>query len=156
MKFRLKRLMGMLSAAAMACTCLAGLPDISESQSVSAAPSSYRFDFGAGGTENGYIGVDASTSYSAQRGYGFRTPGNMKNVTASGSGALSDAVQFVTSGVSTDNTFDVDLDNGLYQVTVTLGNTKRTSVAAEGVYQLMNLTGNNATDTFQIPLRTVN
>ena len=51
MKFRLKRLMGMLSAAAMACTCLAGLPDISESQSVSAAPSSYRFDFGAGGTE---------------------------------------------------------------------------------------------------------
>lgn len=152
MKFRLNRLMGMLSAAAMACTCLAGLPGISESKSVSAAPSSYRFDFGAGGTENGYIGVDASTSYSAQRGYGFRTPGNMKNVTASGSGALSDAVQFVTSGVSTDNTFDVDLDNGLYQVTVTLGNTNRTSVAAEGVYQLMNLTGNNATDTFQIPI----
>lgn len=152
MKFRLNRLIGMLSAAAMACTCLAGMPGITEIQNVQAASSYYRFDFGAGGTENGYTGVSASTGYSAQQGYGFRTPANMKDVAASGSGALSDAVQFVTYGTSTDNTFDVDLDNGLYQVTVTLGNTNRTSVAAEGGYQLMNLTGNNATDTFQIPI----
>ena len=68
MKFRLNRLIGMLSAAAMACTCLAGMPGITEIQNVQAASSYYRFDFGAGGTENGYTGVSASTGFSAQQG----------------------------------------------------------------------------------------
>lgn len=76
----------------------------------------------------------------------------MKNVSASGSGVASDAVQFLKFGTKSDNTFNVDLPNGLYEVKVTLGNTARASVAAEGVYQIMNMTGNGATDQFQIPV----
>ncbi|WP_260511004.1 rhamnogalacturonan acetylesterase [Paenibacillus cucumis (ex Kampfer et al. 2016)] len=117
-----------------------------------AASDHYKFDFGAGAVANGYTGVSASTAYTAARGYGFNTPANMKNVSASGSGVASDAVQFLKFGTKSDNTFNVDLPNGLYEVKVTLGNTARASVAAEGVYQIMNMTGNGATDQFQIPV----
>jgi len=119
---------------------------------ISAAPNEYKFDFGAGPVEPGYIGVSASTAYSKSRGYGFNTPWNMRDVAASGSGLTSDAVQFLTYGTKSENTFNVDLDNGLYEVKVTLGNTSRASVAAEGVYQIINMTGNCATDKFQIPI----
>lgn len=119
---------------------------------MSAATTDYKFDFGSGGTQSGYIGVSATDGYSSSKGYGFNTPSNMANVSASGSGALSDAVQFKTHGTNSNNTFNVDLPNGLYQITITLGNTNRTSIAAEGVYQIMNMTGNNAKDTFQIPI----
>ncbi|MCB2340488.1 SGNH/GDSL hydrolase family protein [Clostridium estertheticum] len=111
----------------------------------------YKFDFG-GVAEPGYTNVSASLEYNPSVGYGFNTPVNMKNVTASGSGAGSDAVQFLTFGTKSSNTFNVDLPNGLYEVAVTLGDTTRTSVAAEGVYQVMNMTGNGATDKFQIPI----
>lgn len=46
----------------------------------------------------------------------------------------------------------MDLSDGLYQVTVYLGNTNRTSVKAEGMLQIINMTGDNAVDTFQIPV----
>jgi lysophospholipase L1-like esterase len=65
---------------------------------------------------------------------------------------LSDAVQFITYGNNSTNTFDVDLEKGLYKITVYLGNTMRTSIAAEGVLQLINMTGNNAVDSFVIPV----
>ncbi|OPZ91749.1 MAG: putative esterase YxiM precursor [Firmicutes bacterium ADurb.Bin419] len=121
-------------------------------ENVNGATTSYKFDFGSGSVESGYTGVSASTAYSKTLGYGFNTPANMKNVSASGSGLLSDAVQFVTYGVKSTNTFNVDLPNGLYEVKVTLGNTSRASVAAEGVFQIINMTGNNAVDKFQIPI----
>jgi lysophospholipase L1-like esterase len=116
------------------------------------AAADYKFDFGGGALESGYIGVSASTAYSKTLGYGFNTPQNMKNVTASGSGVASDAVQFLTYGTKSTNTFNVDVPNGLYEVTVILGNTSRASVATEGVFQIMNMTGNNAVDKFQIPI----
>lgn len=119
---------------------------------VSAASSYWKFDFGNGGTASGYTGVTASTSYSSSTGYGFSSGTTVTDVSASGSGALSDAVQFTNSTNTGNYTFCADVPNGLYQVTVWLGNTNRTSVAAEGMLQLINLTGNNATDTFQIPV----
>ncbi len=122
------------------------------SSSVDASATAYKFDFGSGAVTSGYTGVQASTAYNASTGYGFNTPANIKNVSASGTGVASDAVQFVTFGTKSSNTFNVDLPNGLYEVKVTLGNTTRSSVAAEGVYQLINMTGNNATDQFQIPI----
>lgn len=112
----------------------------------------YKFDFGNGETIKGYTKVSASTSYNKKTGYGFNTPENMKDVPASGTGVSSDAVQFLTCGTKSSNTFNVDLPNGLYEVKVTLGDTFRASVAAEGVYQVMNMTGNCATDSFQIPI----
>jgi len=116
------------------------------------AATEYKFDFGGGSVQPGYIGVSASTAYSKSLGYGFNTPANMKNVSAAGSGVASDAVQFLTYGTKSTNTFNVDLPNGLYEVKVTLGNTSRASVAAEGVFQIINMTGNNAEDKFQIPI----
>lgn len=121
-------------------------------QVAEAAANEYKFDFGAGAVENGYTGVSASDAYTSAKGYGFNTPANMRNVTASGTGVASDAVQFVTFGTKSTNTFNVDLSNGLYEVKVILGNTARSSVAAEGVYQIINMTGNGATDQFQIPV----
>jgi len=119
---------------------------------VHAIPSHYKFDFGNGPVEKGYLGVSAEDGYDPKKGYGFNTPENMKNVPASGTGAASDAVQFLAYGTKSTNTFNVDLPEGLYEVKVTLGDTKRASVAAEGVYQIINMTGNSATDSFQIPV----
>jgi len=119
---------------------------------IEAASVEYKFDFGAGYVEPGYIGVSASTAYNRARGYGFNTPENMRNVTASGTGVASDAVQFLTYGIKSNNTFNVDLPNGLYEIKVTLGNTSRASVAAECVLQIINMTGNGAVDKFQIPI----
>lgn len=124
----------------------------SERSVAHAAGNEYKFDFGSGTIENGYIGVSASDAYTSSRGYGFNTPSQMRNVSASGTGVAKDAVQFLTYGTKSTNTFNVDLSNGLYEVKVTLGNTARASVAAEGVYQLINMTGNGATDRFQIPV----
>jgi lysophospholipase L1-like esterase len=120
--------------------------------SVQGAAVSYKFDFGSLGVEQGYTGVSASDAYTAAKGYGFNTPQNMANVSASGTGVGKDAVQFITYGTKSTNTFNVDLPVGLYEVKVVLGNTARASVAAEGVFQVINMTGNNAVDTFQIPV----
>lgn len=118
----------------------------------SAASANWKFDFGNSGTANGYIGVTASTNYDASRGYGFSAGTAVKDVTAAGSGAFSDAVQFTNSSNTGSYGFCADVPNGLYQVSVWLGNTNRTSIAAEGMYQIINMTGNNAYDTFQIPV----
>jgi lysophospholipase L1-like esterase len=117
-----------------------------------ATTSSYKFDFGNGTAVAGYTKVSATKAYSAALGYGFNTPENMKDVSSAGSGVLSDAVAFMTYGNNSTNTFNVDLEKGLYKITVYLGNTMRTSVAAEGVLQLINMTGNNAVDSFVIPV----
>lgn len=121
-------------------------------EKVKAATTDYKFDFGGGSVQWDYTGVSASTAYSITQGYGFNTPSNIRNVTAYGNGVSSDAVQFVTFGTKSTNTFNVDLPNGLYEVKVTLGNTTRSSVAAEGVLQIINMTGNCAVDKFQIPI----
>ncbi|WP_429375469.1 rhamnogalacturonan acetylesterase [Paenibacillus sp. DS2015] len=119
---------------------------------VRAATKIYKFDFGSGSVEPGYIGVSATMAYNRSQGYGFNTPENMKNVTGQDTGMASDAVQFVTVGTKSNNTFNVDLPNGLYEVKVTLGKTGRTSIAAEGVYQIINMMGDSAVDKFQIPI----
>ena len=115
-----------------------------------AETSTWKFDFGGNGTANGFVGVSASDGYDSSRGYGFHNTGSVKNVSASGSNELGDAVQFTSTDHS--NTFDVDLPNGLYQITVHLGDTNRTSIYAEDCLQIINMTGNNATDTFCIPI----
>ena len=122
------------------------------SSQVEASPKKYKFDFGEGMVEKGYTGVNAKDQYNNKKGYGFSTPIDMKNVAASGTGIASDAVQFMSFGTKSPNTFNVDLPNGLYEIKVTLGDTSRASVAAEGVFQVINMTGNSATDSFQLPI----
>jgi lysophospholipase L1-like esterase len=111
----------------------------------------HKFNFG-GSAVPGYVAVSAAEKYTPEKGYGFNTPEDMANVAASGTGVGSSAVQFMKFGVDSPNTFNVDLDNGLYRIQVMFGDTTRSSVAAEGVYQQLNLTGTNPEDAFLIPV----
>lgn len=150
MKF--KKIVSGIMSAAMALTAFGGMNLRSPEKALvaEAAAANWKFDLGGKGAASGYTGVSATDGYSASKGYGFAQTGNVSNVSASGSGALSDAVQFnKTNG---ENTFNVDLPKGLYEITVTTGNTSRTSIKAEGMLQLINLTGNNAVEKFQIPV----
>ena len=109
-----------------------------------------RFDFGNLGTANGYIGVSAADGYDSAKGYGFANTDAVVNVPASGTGALSDAVRFKSD--VPNHIFNVDLPKGVYRITVTTGDDRSTTITAEGVPQLYFLTGNNATDSFTIPV----
>lgn len=104
-----------------------------------------KFDLGAN-AQNGFTSVSADNKYDKNKGYGF-SGNNVKNVNAAGRNELSDAVQFTGN-----DTFNVDLPNGLYKVKVTLGNTQRTSVYMENMLQIVNMTGNNAVDEILIPI----
>ena len=115
-----------------------------------AASGNWKFDFGGKGTASGYTGVSATDGYNSSRGYGFAQTGNVSNVSAGGSGAGSDAVEFNNYGRA--NTFNVDLPKGLYEIKVTTGNAPRTTIRIEGMVQMMNLTGNNAVETIQLPV----
>ncbi|MDO4864701.1 MAG: GDSL-type esterase/lipase family protein, partial [Ruminococcus sp.] len=137
-------------AAALALTATFGNVVLPEFPTAHAAQSDWHFDFGGNGAANGYTAVDAGTGYSNARGYGFANTGQVKNVAAAGKNELSDAVQFTNTSAA--NTFNVDLPSGLYEIRVRLGNTARASVKAEGVLQLINMTGNNAEDKFTIPV----
>lgn len=110
-----------------------------------------KFDLGDTATENSdFISVSGESAYSQDLGYGFNTPENIKNVASSGENELSDAVQFLTYGTTSDNTFNIDIPNGNYKVKVTAGNISRMSVAAEGYYAIMNMTGNNAESEIEL------
>ena len=109
---------------------------------------SKKFDLGGKGTASGYIGVSATEKYDKSKGYGFGQLNLVKNVEAKGKGALSDAVHF-DGGYGN---FIVDLPNGYYKITVTTGNDESTTITAEDADQLFFLTGNNAVDSFTIPV----
>jgi len=111
---------------------------------------SKRFDFGNLGTADGYTGVSASDSYSSAKGYGFANTDAVEDVSASGTGALADAVRFKSDVAN--HIFNVDLPKGVYKITVTTGDDRSTTITAEGVPQLYFLTGSNATDSFTIPV----
>lgn len=147
---RFKRVISGLTSLALSLTAFAGLGNAVPEVKSHAAQANWKFDFGGNGAASGYTGVSAGDGYNASRGYGFAQTGNVANVGASGSGAYNDAVQFKSTAAG--NTFNVDLPKGLYEIKVVTGNTTRTSIKAEGMLQLINLTGNNAVETFQIPV----
>ncbi len=143
-KSRFKRIVSVAASAAMLSLSMV----ISGFSSAQAAENSSKISFDLGANaQSGYNFISASQGYNSSLGYGFSGTG-VKNVTASGSGALSDAVQF------TDNktTFNIDLEKGLYKIEVVLGNTNRTSVYMENMLQIVNMTGNNAYDSVIIPV----
>ncbi|MCQ2417191.1 MAG: GDSL-type esterase/lipase family protein [Oscillospiraceae bacterium] len=150
MKHIFKKLSSAAASLAMTCSLAALLPG--GSIAASAASDYWKFDFGNGGVASGYTGVSASTGYDAGRGYGFSSGTSVADVGASGSGALSDAVQFKNASATGKYTFCADVPNGLYQVSVWLGNTNRTSIGIENMLQIVNMTGNGAYHTLQVPV----
>lgn len=149
MKSIKQRILGTLLACCLTVPSITAnvLPD---NAIMASAASHWKFDFGGGGAASGYTGVSASDGYNAGKGYGFANTSTVSNVNAGGSGAGSDAVAFNNDDGS--NTFNVDLPKGLYQVTVTTGNAPRCSIKMEGMLQIINMTGLNATETVQIPV----
>lgn len=141
-----KKLLSGFTSLALSLSSFAGM----SLPQTNAAATDWKFDFGGNGIESGYTGVSAADAYSVSKGYGFAQTANVANVAANGNGALSDAVQFKSEDAA--NTFNVDLPKGLYEITVVTGNCSRTSIKMEGILQMMNLTGNNAVETVQIPV----
>lgn len=150
----MKHLFRRLTAAAASLSLTAALAAMLPVGAVtaSAANTAWKFDFGSGGVASGYTGVTAATAYNAGLGYGFSSGTNVADVAASGSGALSDAVQFKNATATGKYTFCADVPNGLYQVSVWLGNTTRTSIGIENMLQIVNMTGNGAYHTLQVPV----
>ncbi len=109
-----------------------------------------KFDLGGLGTEPGFIGVSASQGYDAQLGYGFANVDAVEDVTAGGTGELADAVNFIPDG--SNHIFNVDLPVGVYKITVTTGNNNSATIVAENIPQVYFMTGNNAVDSFTIPV----
>ena len=139
-KSRFKRILSGITSLALSCAAFAGM----SAMPTKAATANWKFDFGASGTASGFTGVSASDAYNASRGYGFS--GSVADVIANGVGANADAVSF------TGGEFQVDLPTGLYQVTVTTGDSPRTSIKIEGMLQMINLTGTNAVESIQVPV----
>ncbi len=102
-------------------------------------PVDYRFDFGAGNTQDGWTAVSAATEYSEELGYGFSDVSSISNKTY---GALESeesdlyydsALAWIANGSSE---FVVDVPNGSYEVTQYIYNGSGASyqkLTAEGV-----------------------
>ena len=74
MKFR--KLISAVTSIALSFSVLSGLNFVKPEKNITAeaAASSWKFDFGNGGTASGFTGVSASEGYSASKGYGFAEP----------------------------------------------------------------------------------
>ena len=149
---KIKKLISGVTSAVLSLSAFAGLGNFAPQNPVTAeaAGGNWKFDLGGSGAASGYTGVSAKDAYSASKGYGFTATGSVSNVAAKGNGALSDAVQF--NSTSANNVFKVDLPKGAYRVKVVTGNVSRTTINIEGIPQMINLTGNNAAETIEIPV----
>lgn len=85
----------------------------------------YKFDFGSGVAAAGYTKVLPATAYSAARGYGFASTTNLVAVNRGAPDTYHG--DFITS--SKPFTFNTDLPNGNYNVTVSLGDNAASSAA---------------------------
>lgn len=118
-------------AALTANTNLPNCPGITPVTKPIAAPKlPYKFDFGTGPVAAGYTKIAPTTAYSATRGYGFASTTGLVAVNRGAPDALHE--DFITS--SKPFTFNTDLPNGNYDVTIILGDnagTSATTVKAE-------------------------
>jgi lysophospholipase L1-like esterase len=117
---------------------------------------SYKFDFGTGSVAPGYRQVLPSATYATERGYGFDFGTTVTAVERKSKDALKG--DFVTS--SKPFYFSVDLPEGNYNVTITLGDAKKatsTMVKAESRRLLLEKTdtkpGEFVTKTFTVNLK---
>ncbi|MEQ8784963.1 MAG: hypothetical protein RIC55_01635, partial [Pirellulaceae bacterium] len=97
------------------------------------------FDFNTSGspTASGYVGIGVDNDFDAMLGYGWVTTAD-----TNGAAGPTDLLRDGHFG-TTDNTFQVNLDNGVYTVNVTLGSPTQAltsvDVLIEGVLEIDNL-----------------
>jgi fibronectin type 3 domain-containing protein len=83
----------------------------------------YKFDFGTGPVATGYTKILPTTAYSSTRGYGFASTSGLSAINRGKPDSLHE--DFITS--SKPFTFNTDLPNGDYDVTVIMGDAAGTS-----------------------------
>lgn len=83
-----------------------------------------KFDFGSGETEEGYIGVNSTTTYNKNRGYGIISNSTVSDVHYKTANGLHN--DFITS--DKPFYFAVEVPEGNYRITVQLGDVKGKSV----------------------------
>ena len=104
-------------------------------------PTEASFDFGTSGSpvESGYTQVTESTLYSAITGYGWSSTAGLQSRDR---GAPADLTRDLVLG-ATEHTFNVDLANGDYEVTITIGDQQYMhdliDVYAEGILKIDDL-----------------
>ncbi len=116
---------------------------------------SWKFDFGNGKAEKGYIQVTSADVYGAGKSYGFDIGSKVQDVNRGGNKLLGD---FCTAGQPFF--FSVDLPEGNYTVKVIMGDAKDatvTTVRAESrrlaVERAATTAGKYATYTFNVNIR---
>ena len=95
------------------------------------------FDFGAA-AEDGWIGADAKTKYTAERGYGFTMVSYVTDVPSGGSGALSDAVR-IGYHERKKTAFRIDLPDGVYELSLYSGDISYMNVTIDGYPAILDL-----------------
>ncbi|XEC93773.1 SGNH/GDSL hydrolase family protein [Paenibacillus tarimensis] len=113
----------------------------------------YRFDFGSGELEAGYLRVAASTAYTAERKYGFADP----SMVGSGNRNTGDPLR-TDFAQPAETSFIVDLPNGDYSVTFISGDAEEPveiGVVAETIQKIQTTSaasGEYIERTFEIAL----
>ncbi len=103
---------------------MAAAQTITSSAATNATQTSFKFDFGPGKVQPGWIQILPATIYSKERGYGFEPGAEVTGVDRGGWNKLR--ADFCTS--DKPFYFSVALPEGNYRVTVTLGDRKGESV----------------------------
>lgn len=132
----------LLTAAALAAGVSASAAEIKTGDEL-------HFDLGAKAQE-GYIQIQAKDKYDKSKGYGFSKTTGLKNISAEGEGMKSDAVEFPFAATGSEQTFNVDVPNGLYELTVHAGDIARMSIDAEGHYAIMNITSKGVSASVEV------
>src|ERR1051326_3302417 len=97
---------------------------------ISNSQTNFKFDFGSGKVQPGYLQVLPETKYSLEKGYGFEFSSNLTSQSYNGKDALRD--DYITS--NKPFYFSVKLPEGNYNVKVILGDkngTSTTTIKAE-------------------------
>lgn len=140
----------LVSSYKLNCQLIAPTPD-------SFRPAKFKFDFGAGKVEPGYLQVTGSMHYNSKTGYGFVSELPVTNVNRKGKNALTG--DFCTS--NKPFYFVTDLPEGNYEIKITTGDKKgksATTVKAESrrlmIEDLKTSKGEFRTETIIVNVRT--
>jgi lysophospholipase L1-like esterase len=124
--------------------------------SVSAQKTSFKFEFGSGKVQPGYTAITSSSAFTDAVGYGFDFKSTVQSVDRGGKAPLKSS--FITSGKPFF--FSVNVPEGNYKVTVTLGDAKdktETTVKAESrrlmLEKVVTKPGEFVTKTFIVNIR---
>ena len=109
------------------------------------------FDFGET-PYDGWITVNDRTKYNKERGYGFSMISYVENEASAGGNVLSDAVKINDLG-DDGVSFNVDLPDGIYEVSVYSGNIRYMSIGMEGHPAIINLENENSEGRVEIPVK---